>query len=114
MKEPQTLDFDYNGKSYSIGFNRKVCKQMERQRFNPANVTNAPVSTIIEFFRWSFVMNHRQKVDLSMAEEIYNHMTEKDLLIDTLIDMYNACVNTLFEEPDDNDEKKITWKKVTD
>ncbi len=111
MKTPETIQFEYDGKSYTLGFNRKVCKQMERQGFSPARVTNAPVSTVIAFFHWSFVMHHKQSVSMEKAEEIYNHLENKDDLLDALIDLYNVPVNSLFEDPDD-DAKKISWKRV--
>lgn len=100
------ITFSYGGKDYALEYNRKTVKQMEDRGFIASRVADAPMSVLPELFAGAFLANHKFERK-EVIDEIYDKMLDKRALIDTLSQMYNETVNSLFEETDEGNG--IAW-----
>lgn len=103
----RTIEFTYNGVDYSLGFNRKVVKDMERNGLTLDRISNAPLNGMMSFFEWAFVANHK-RINPKTAEAIYENMADKAGLMDALVDLYMEVVDSIFGNGED-DEKNVKW-----
>lgn len=105
----KTIEFEYDGDSYTLEFSRRVVKDMEKEGFSLQRLRDYPLNMYPQLFAGAFRMHHR-KLNKEKIEEIYNHFTEKEALAEALATMYNSALDTLFDEPEDN-EKNVKWKQ---
>lgn len=100
------INFTYDGKDYCLEFNRKSIKRMEESGFVAARVAEAPMSVLPELFAGAFLANHKfTKRDV--IDEIFDKMTDKQQLIDTLSKMYNEPLAALLEDGEEGNG--IAW-----
>ena len=104
------ITFEYEGKNYVLEFTRKSVKTMEQGGFNLSEVKNKPVSLLPELFAGAFLAHHRFS-DKKVINEIYDQMTNKDELIEILIDMYNDTLVTVMGGTEET-EGNISWKAM--
>ncbi|MGN0535740.1 MAG: DUF5055 domain-containing protein [Eubacterium sp.] len=104
------ITFEYEGKNYVLEFTRKSVKTMEQGGFNLSEVKNKPVSLLPELFAGAFLAHHRF-ADKKVINEIYDQMTNKDELIEILIDMYNDTLVTVMGGTEET-EGNISWKAM--
>lgn len=98
----------YDGKDYTLGFNRKIVRRMEDNGF--VVDTNKPATMITELFRGAFQMNHRH-MDANLIEKIWDAQKKKDELLSVLIQMYTEPIAALMdEEADEGEDENPTWK----
>ncbi len=106
--KPIKLTDTATGDTYTLEFNREAVRFAEARGFAITEVEKFPM-TIYDLFYYAFRMHHR-KLNKEKIEEIYNHFTEKEALAEALATMYNSALDTLFDEPEDN-EKNVKWKQ---
>jgi len=97
----------YEGKDYTLEFNRKVVKQMEEGGFTID--TARPATMITELFKGAFRMHHR-KIDPALVEEIWDAQRKKDTLLSTLVQMYTEPIASLMDEDEQAEDENPTWK----
>lgn len=72
------LRFTYEGKDYTLEFNRKSVEQLEKQGFVASDITSKPMSSLPTLFAGAFLANHRfVKQDVtqnSVRASSYNKM----------------------------------------
>lgn len=102
------IEFDYDGQHYTLGFSRATIQKMENSGFVISNLTSKPSLTIPAFFAGSFLLCHKREKQ-EKIQEIYKHMTNKDKLIEALTEAYYEALDSLMEEPEEDDPKKIEW-----
>ena len=96
----------YEGKDYTLEFNRKTVRQMEAAGF--VIDTNKPATMVTELFKGAFNMHHR-RIEPSLVEEIWDAQKKKDELLSTLISMYAEPISALMDEEEAEDDTP-TWK----
>lgn len=101
------LVFEYNGKEYTLEFTRRTAAEMERNGFSASNITTKPMSTLPELFAGAFLAHHRF-VKRAVIDEIFSRMKNREALIGKLAEMYNDPIQTLLEDPEDN-EGNVDW-----
>lgn len=101
------ITFPYNGKDYTLEFTRRSIRQMENAGFVGQEMAERPMTMLPALFAGAFRAHHKD-VKQELIDEIYSHMTDKEKLIELLVDMYNEPLEALMDEPK-NDEKKVTW-----
>lgn len=103
------IRFEYEGKNYVIGFNRKTVKQMEREGFNLDEFETKPVTSISDLFAGAFKMNHRFE-KREVIEKIHASFDNKEKLTEKLMQMYSDTVKSLMAD-DENEDKEnlISW-----
>lgn len=104
-----TINFSYDGRDYTLEFTRKTVKQMEDKGFVAARFVDAPMTVLPDLFAGAFLANHRF-VKREVIDEIFDKMTDKQMLIDTLSKMYNEPLEALMADGD-NEGNGIVWTK---
>ena len=96
----------YDGKDYTLEFNRRVARRMEESGF--VVDTEKPVSLITDLFRGAFQMHHR-RITPEEIEKIWAAQSHKDDLLAALVQMYTETVSSLMDEEETENENP-TWK----
>lgn len=107
-KAPKQIKFDFGGKEYVLEYNRKSVKRLEDMGFVAEEVTTKPHTMVELLFRGAFMMHHNW-VTKEQIEEIYESLTDRVTLITTLLKMYNAVGEYLFDTDDEGETKKANW-----
>ena len=100
------ITFTYDGKDYCLEFTRKTVRRMEENGFEIARFEKAPMTVLPDLFAGAFLANHRF-VDRKVIDTIYDKMTDKASLIDTLGRMYNEPIEALMADGDEGNG--IAW-----
>ena len=102
------LHFTYKKKEYTLEFTRKTVSVMERQGFVASQAVDRPMTMLPVMFAGAF-MAHHPSVKRDLIDEIYEHMTNKEALIEKLGEMYNEPIAALMDEPDEGAEGNVSW-----
>lgn len=102
------ITFEYKDKTYTLEFTRNSVKTMENNGFNIVDIKTKPITLLPEFFAGAFIAHHKF-VKRNVVDEIFDNMTDKDALIETLSDMYNDTLITLMGGEEEN-SGNISWK----
>ena len=105
------IKLTYEGKEYTLEFNRKTVKTMERNGFRLEDVSNKPNLLVPQLFAGAFQAHHRS-IKPDIPEAIFEHITDKEGLMEALVDMYVEPAKALFDEPEEGAEGNISWTKV--
>ncbi len=101
---------DKDGNSYILEFTRKSIETMERNGFNITELNVKPMTMLPEFFAGAFLAHHKF-VKRPIIDEIFNGITNREQLIETLAEMYNEPLISLMDEPTE-EEGKFTWETL--
>lgn len=104
------IEFNYNGKDYTLEYNRKSVAFIEEQGFQISELAKKPMLMLPLAFEGLFFKNHKYTKKAEI-EEIYDKFNDKDKLISTIADMLNETYSTLHEDSEDN-QGNIEWKVV--
>ena len=102
------LFLNYEGKRYTLEYNRNSVRQIERQGFKVNESESMPMNTVMALFNGAFIMHHRN-IDPKTLDEIYDTVPNKQSLIEKLSEMYSEPMLALVSEPEDN-EGNTTWE----
>ena len=116
MAKPKNLTFTYEGKEYTLEFNRTTFEKAEQAGLTVARVENLAdnpsdaITVVPELWYRAFQMHHSD-ISREKTEEIYHSMSDKgndnDLgLIGALAEIFVEPVAILFTEPGNT-----KWKK---
>ena len=94
------LNFEYNGKEYTLEYTRESVKQMEREGFVAGDIVNKPMLTLPKLFAGAFKAHHRFDTKQKQIEEIFDLFTNKGALIEKLAEMYAEPMETLMDDSD--------------
>lgn len=101
---------DKEGNSYTLEFNARVVKNMERRDFKID--TDHPYTMIDDLFLGAFQMHHKGMTP-DRAKAIWKQQTKKDDLLAALTKLYMKPLEELMAEPEDADENADpTWETV--
>lgn len=103
----KVLRFTYNEKDYVLEFTRATIREMENSGFKPSDLADKPSNLIPRLFEGSFLARHRG-IRKAVVEEIFAHMTNKTVLLEKLLEMYQYPIETLLEEPEES-EGNVKW-----
>ena len=101
------LNFEFEGKEYTLEFTRRTVTEMERKGFVVQDVERKPMTTLPTLFAGAFLAHHRG-VRHVIIDRIFAHMTNKEELIGKLAEMYNEPILTLVDEPEES-EGNLKW-----
>lgn len=108
-KEVQPITFTYDGVDYTLMFTRESIKEMEKgEGFNIAKMQEKLTTNIEKLWFGSFLAKHRRTPE-TKKREIWNLITNKDKLIERLIELYSAPVEALLDEPTKLEKNAIKW-----
>ena len=101
---------DKDGTKYTLEFNARVVKNMERRGFKID--TDFPHSMIEDLFLGAFQMHHKGMMP-EKVKEIWKEQTKKDELLGILTKLYMKPLEELMAEPDSDEENENpTWETV--
>ena len=101
---------DKEGTKYTLEFNARVVKSMERRGFKID--TDFPYSMIDDLFLGAFQMHHKGMTP-DRAKKIWADQTKKDDLLGVLTKLYMKPLEELMADPEGADESETpTWETV--
>jgi predicted metallopeptidase len=101
------LNFEHNGKEYTLEFTRESVKQMEREGFVANDIITKPMLTLPKLFAGAFRAHHRFDVKQKEIEQIFGLFKNKGALIEKLAEMYSEPMETLMDDTDEGNA--IAW-----
>lgn len=104
------LNFEYNGKEYTLEYTRESVKQMEREGFVAGDVVDKPMLTLPKLFAGAFKAHHKFDVKQKQIDEIFELFTNKQALIEKLAEMYAEPMETLMDSGNANEGNAIAWE----
>ena len=104
------IEFNYQGKDYTLEYNRRAVEFMERQGFVISELAEKPMLMLPMAFEGLFFKNHKN-IKKSEVDEIYDKFKDKQALIQTIAEMLNETYSTLQDDPEEQ-EGNIDWKVV--
>ena len=108
MSKVKPITFEYEGTKYTLEFNRNTIRTMENQGFRADEMGSRPMTMLPQLFAGAFQMHHRF-LKRDVIEEIYSHMGNKEALMEKLAELYNAPMEALLSEPEDDKGNVISW-----
>lgn len=106
----KTLEFEYEGKAYTLEFTRATVKKLGKDGFNLDEIGRDPLNTIEDLWCGAFLAHHRY-IDRQKALDMLSHVGNRKELLGKLCEMYNEPIAALINENDDEDEtKNVGWK----
>ena len=101
---------DKDGNKYTLEFNARVVKNMERRGFKID--TDYPHTMIDDLFLGAFQMHHKGMMP-ERVKEIWRQQTKKDDLLAILTKLYMKPLEDLMAEPEGEEENENpTWETV--
>ena len=99
---------NYEGKRYTLEYNRNSIRQMERQGFKINESDGMPMNTVMNLFNGAFIMHHRN-IDPKTLDALYDTVPNKEKFLAKLSEMYSEPMLALMSEPEEN-EGNTTWE----
>lgn len=103
------LEFNYNGKDYTLEYDRKAIKIMEANGLKIDAITSQPISMIEILWQGAFLKNHKSEKSEKILE-IYDSMKNKSDLNAALVSMFSETYTALIGDNEEDDSKNIEWK----
>lgn len=104
------ITIPYNGKTYTLEYNRRIAATMEKQGFNINELGDKPATMIPLLFHGAFLMHHSNTKG-ETKEKIYDGLKNRSKLVQALAEMYAEAYNTLFDDgEDEGDEGNPGWE----
>lgn len=101
------LIIPFEGKEYTLEFNRRTVAEMEKKGFIASDITEKPMTTLPALFAGAFLANHRF-VKPDVIDKIYFKLTKRQELVGKLAEMYNEPIMALVEEPEES-KGNVSW-----
>lgn len=103
------ITMTYGKTEYTLEYNRQSVKTMEAQGFILDELTSKPMTMIPMLFSGAFIKNHRG-MKRSVIDEIFDNLSDKNGLMEALMEMYAETLSALTESNDG--EGNVTWARV--
>ena len=97
---------DDEGRKYTLEFNRRIVKRMEKNGFKLD--MEQPNNMIADLFQGAFLMHHKGMTP-DRISEIWDVQRKKDELLAALSKLYMQPLNDLMAEPEGEDDSP-TWE----
>ncbi len=103
------LEFNYQGKDYTLEYTRESVKQMEREGFVANDIIAKPMLTLPKLFAGAFKAHHKYDVKQKQIDEMFDLFKNKDALIEKLAEMYHEPFEALMDDSSD-EGNAIAWE----
>ena len=100
---------DKEGNVYTLEFNARVVKNMERKGFKID--TDFPLTMIDELFLGAFQMHHKGIMP-DRAKAIWKQQSKKDELLGALIKLYMKPLEDMMSDEQEDENEDPTWETV--
>lgn len=102
------IKFEFEGTQYTLEYTRRTVREMESEGFNTSEVDSKPMTMIPMLIEGAFKKNHRF-VKADVIDRIYQSIPRKEEFIRQLVELYNAPLNSLIEEPEEG-SGNVEWE----
>lgn len=107
-----------DGKVYVLRYTRYSCDQIGKAGFNLNELFTRP-TTMVPLLVWGAFIPDNRMMSKETAMKIWNTIKGKnpekddeDSLTGVLVEMYSDCINTLFDDPDEDEGNASTWEVI--
>ena len=100
-----TLNFTIDGKAYVLSFTRDSVIATENMGFRIAEISDKPMGSLTLLWRGAFLAHH-DTLTIAEVDALLTKVKKKGLL-DALIDLYNAPIESLIDE--ENEKNAVSW-----
>lgn len=102
------ISFKYEGTEYIMEFDRDTVSRVEKTfDITTADVVAGKYTAFYGLF-YGALLKHHPKIKPATVENFIKLFPDKAGVYRALASMYNKCINTLLEEPDEGNA--ISWK----
>lgn len=101
----KTLNFTIDGKAYTLAYTRNTIIATENMGFNIDMIVDKPITAITLLWRGAF-LEHHDSLTTAEIDELFVKI-DKNGLLDALLDLYKAPVESLFDE--ENSKNAVKW-----
>lgn len=105
-----TIDIEYNGRKYKLGFNRKTIKEMERDGFSFSEAEGNEVGRLLALYRGAF-KQYQPKMTDEEIDEVFGALVkeqDEESIYAVLMEMVQEPLSVL-SSPEGEESKKATW-----
>ena len=103
----KTINFTIDGKDYTLEFTRNTVIDTERMGFSLNRIGDQPVGMTEILWKGAFLAHH-DTLTIEKVEALYEKI-DKHGLLDALIELYRAPIESLFEEDEGNSKNVVKW-----
>ena len=103
------ITFSHKGREYTLAFDRESIQRLDALGFLVEEISSMPMTMIPKLFRGAFFKFH-SSIKGKLVDEIWESLTNRQILVKELLEMYNEGVNSLFDEPEETAEGEETGK----
>lgn len=104
------IEFNYEGKDYTLEYDRKAIKIMEANGLEIKKIEDQPFSMTEILWQGAFLKNHKHEKPETI-QKIYEKIKDKSDLNAGLISMLSETYTSIMGDSEEDDEtKKIEWK----
>jgi hypothetical protein len=103
----KTINFTIDGKDYTLEFTRNTVIDTERMGFSLNKIGDQPVGMTEILWKGAFLAHH-DTLTIGEVEALYEKI-DKHGLLDALIELYRAPIESLFEEDEGNSKNVVKW-----
>lgn len=103
----KTMNFTIEGKAYTLSFTRNTVVQTEAMGFSLNKIYDQPIGMLMILWRGAFLAHH-DTLTVGEVDELFGKI-KKNGLMDALIDLYKAPVESLFDEDEENSKNSVEW-----
>lgn len=100
------INFSFDGKDYCLEYTKQSVKTMESRGFVASRIIEAPMTVLPDLFAGAFLANHKF-TDRKVIDAIFDNMTNKRQLVETLSKMYSEPIEALMEDGEEGNG--IEW-----
>lgn len=101
----KTLKFTDNGKEYTLAFTRETIIATENMGFDLNTVMEKPIASVTFLWRGAF-LEHHDTLTIAEVDALFDKI-DKNGLLEALIDLYKAPIESLFDG--ENSKNAIKW-----
>lgn len=101
----KTLNFTIDGKAYTLSFTRDSVIATENMGFRMTEISDKPMGSLTLLWRGAFLAHH-DTLTIAEVDALLTKVKKKGLL-DALIDLYNAPIESLIDE--ENEKNAVSW-----
>lgn len=101
----KTLNFTADGENYTLTFTRATVIATEKMGFNVNEIYDKPVASLTYLWRGAFLAKH-DTLTIAKVDALLDKVDNNGLM-DALIDLYRAPIESLFDE--ENSKNAIKW-----
>lgn len=103
----KTINFTIDGENYTLEFTRQTIITTEGMGFSLNKIGDQPVGMTELLWKGAFLAHH-DTLTIGKVEALYEKI-DKHGLLDALIELYRAPIESLFEEDEGNSKNVVKW-----